>query len=200
MPEQRFKPLSPDEMTPEQRRIAERITAGPRGSLQGPFQPMLRSPALADVWEPVGAYVRFRNVLPAPLKELAILLTARHWTSQFEWWAHRRLALAAGLGEAICDAIAAGRRPAALSADETAIYEFCTAVLQQHEVSDAAFAAVKDRFGERGVVELIATMGHYCLVSMILNVDRHPVPDGTVPLGPLERPAAAKSHETRGNQ
>ena len=201
MPEQRFKPLSLDEMTPEQRRIAERITAGPRGSLQGPFHPMLRSPALADVWEPVGAYVRFRSVLPEPLKELAILLTARHWTSQFEWWAHRRLALAAGLGEATCDAIAAGRRPSALSADETAIYEFCTAVLEQHEVSDAAFAAVKDRFGEQGVVELIATMGHYCLVSMILNVDRHPVPDGTVPLGPLERPRSGKEpRDARKNQ
>ena len=187
MPEQRFKPLSLDEMTPAQRRIAERITAGPRGSLQGPFHPMLRSPALADVWEPVGAYVRFRSMLPEPLKELAILLTARHWTSQFEWWAHRRLALAAGLAEPICDAIAAGQRPPAMSADETAIYEFCTAVLVRHEVGDAAFAAVRDRFGERGVVELIATMGHYCLVSMILNVDRHPIPEGAVPLRPLER-------------
>ena len=80
MPEQRFKPLSIDEMTPDQRRIAERIASGPRGGLQGPFHPMLRSPGLADVWEPVGAYVRFRSVLPEPLKELAILVTARHWT------------------------------------------------------------------------------------------------------------------------
>jgi 4-carboxymuconolactone decarboxylase len=192
MPEQRFKPLSIDEMTPDQRRIAERIASGPRGGLQGPFHPMLRSPGLADVWEPVGAYVRFRSVLPEPLKELAILVTARHWTSQFEWWAHRRLALAAGLGEAVCDAIAAGRRPAAMSADETAIYEFATAVLEQHEVSDPVFAAVKGRFGERGVVELIATVGHYCLVSMILNVDRHPIPEGAVPLRPLERGAPGR--------
>lgn len=182
---QRFRPLALEEMTPEQRRIADRIVAGPRGSLQGPFQPMLRSPALADVWEPVGAYVRFRSSLPEPLKELAVLLTARHWTSQFEWWAHRRLALAAGLAEGVCDAIAAGRRPAPMSADETAVYEFCAAILDRHEVSDAGFAAVKDRFGERGVVELVATMGHYCLVSMILNVDRHPIPEGAVPLAPL---------------
>jgi 4-carboxymuconolactone decarboxylase len=192
MPAQRFKPLSLDEMTPEQRRIADRITAGPRGSLQGPFQPMLRSPRLLDVWEPVGAHIRFRSALPEPLKELAILITARHWTAQFEWWAHRRFAVDAGLGEAICDAIAAGRRPSAMAADETAIYEFCTAVLQTHAVDDAAFAAVKDRFGERGVIELIATMGHYCMVSMILNVDRHPVPDGAVPLRPLGQSAAEK--------
>ena len=189
MATQRFKPLSLEEMTPEQRRIADRITGGPRGSLQGPFHPMLRSPKLADIWEPVGAYVRFKSVLPEPLKELAILLTARHWTSQFEWWAHRRLALAAGLAEPTCDAIAAGQRPAKMSADEAAVYEFAAAVLGRHEVSDAEFAAVKDRFGEQGVVELIATMGHYCLVSMILNVDRHPVPDGAVPLQPLARPA-----------
>ena len=185
MTSQRFKPLALDEMTAEQRRLADSILAGPRKSLSGPFSAFLYSPETGDYAQKLGEQVRFRNSLPEKLKELAILVVARHWTAQFEWFAHHRLALAAGLAPAIADAIGAGKHPAGLDGDETAIYAFASELLARKEVSDATFKAVADRFGEKGVVDLIATLGYYTLVSMTLNVNRFPIPEGATPLKKL---------------
>ena len=182
---ERFKPLSLEEMTPEQRRMAENLLAGPRKGMRGPFSALLYSPETGDQAQKLGAQVRFHNSLPDPLKELAILVVARFWTAQFEWYAHRRLALEAGLDVAITDAIAAGKRPPWMSRDESAIYDFASELLETREVSDATFAAVKDRFGEKGVIDLICTMGYYGLVSMTLNVNRYPLPPDAVPLKKL---------------
>ena len=182
---ERFKPLALAEMTPEQRRMAENLLAGPRKGMRGPFSALLYSPEIGDQAQKLGAQVRFQNSLPDPLKELAILVVARFWTAQFEWYAHRRLALEAGLDAAITDAIADGKRPPRMSRDESAIYDFATELLQTREVSDATFAAVKDRFGEKGVIDLICTMGYYGLVSMTLNVNRYPLPPDAVPLKKL---------------
>ena len=185
---ERFKTMTESEMTPEQRRVAEAIKSGPRGQMQGgPFQALLRSPELGDLVQQVGAHVRFKSVLPDTVKELAILCTARHWTAQYEWAAHRRMGEQAGLKPAIADAIAAGRLPEGMTADETLIYEFATELLNTAEVSDKTYDAVRDRFGERGVVELICTLGYYSLVSMILNVHRHPIPPDAKPLPRLKR-------------
>lgn len=181
----RFKPLAPAEMTPAQRALAEVIQTGPRQGLRGPFPALLRAPALGDLLQRVGEHIRYRNILPAPLRELAILVAARHWDAQYEWYAHRRLGLEAGLATALVDAIAEGRRPTPLSPDEAAVYGFATELLATKGVSDAHFAAVKDRFGEQGVIELVGTLGYYSTVALILNVDRHPLPEGAVPLPPL---------------
>ena len=97
MTEPRFKTLTPDTMTPEQRRVAEAIVKGPRGGMRGPFNALLRSPGLADAAQKLGEQVRFKMSMPAPLRELAILLTARHWTAQYEWYAHNKIAREAGL-------------------------------------------------------------------------------------------------------
>jgi 4-carboxymuconolactone decarboxylase len=188
MPQRRFKQLAREEMTEEQRRAADAIVAGPRGGMRGPFNALLRSPELADRAQRLGEYVRFKSSLPARLNELAILVTAREWSAQYEWYAHRQLAEKAGLAPAIAAAIAEGRRPAQMDADETAVYEFCRELLSRREVSDATYKAVADRFGERGVVDLIAASGYYGLVSMVLNVERHPLPEGVEPpLKPLGR-------------
>jgi len=182
MSTERFKPLALEEMSPEQRRMAENLLNGPRKGMRGPFSALLYSPETGDCAQMLGEQVRFRNTLPDKLKELAILLVARHWTAQFEWYAHRRLALQAGLDAAIADAIAEGRRPAKLAEDEAVVYAFATELLDSKEVSDASFAAVKDRFGEKGAIDLICTMGYYGLVSMVLNVNRYPIPADAVPL------------------
>ncbi|HZB93987.1 MAG TPA: carboxymuconolactone decarboxylase family protein [Stellaceae bacterium] len=182
---ERFKPLSLEEMTPDQRHMAENVLAGPRKGLRGPFSTFLYSPETGDLAQQLGAQVRFKNVLPEKLKELAIIIVARFWTAQYEWYAHHKMALEAGLDPAIAGAIADGKRPAQLADDEAAIYDFCTELLESSEVSDASFAAVKERYGEKGVVDLICTLGYYCLVSMTLNVNRYPLPADATPLKKL---------------
>jgi 4-carboxymuconolactone decarboxylase len=182
----RFKPLTYDEMTPAQKTMLGHLLAGPRAGANGPFNVLLRSPEIGDLGQEFGASTRFKSSLPQKLYELAILVTARHWTSQYEWQAHHRSALQAGLSPAIADAIAEGRRPAVMQKDEEAVYNFCSELLNTKQVSDATFAAAKNAFGERGVVDIIAVTAWYNTVSMLLNVDRYPVAEGTQPeLKPL---------------
>jgi 4-carboxymuconolactone decarboxylase len=182
----RFQPLSYDSMTPEQKKMVDSILAGPRSSLDGPFNVLLRSPEMGDLAQKFGAFARFHSSLPPRLSEFAILITGRQWTAQYEFQAHHKLALAAGLSPAIIDAVAAGQRPASMQPDEEAVYNFCTEVLTTKHASDASFQAAKEKFGERGVVDLMGIVGYYQFVSMLLNVDGYPLPPGTQPeLKPL---------------
>ena len=183
----RFRPLTWDEMTPAQRTMIEHLLAGPRsGTLEGPFNVQLRSPEMGDLAQQFGAATRFATTVPRKLYELAIILTARHWTAQFEWTAHKRGALQAGLSPAVVDAVAVGRRPSAMARDEEVVYNFASELLDTKQVSDGTFEAAKQLLGERGVVDLIHVMGWYGTVSMLLNVDRYPLPDGQQPeLKPL---------------
>jgi len=182
----RFKPLSYDTMTPEQKTLVASILSGPRTSLDGPFNVLLRSPDMGDLAQKFGAQMRYHSSLPPRLNEFAILITARFWTAQFEWQAHHKIALTAGLSPAIIDALAAGKRPTSMQPDEEAVYNFCTEVLSTKQVGDAAFQAAVEKFGERGVVDMLGVVGYYQFVSMVLNVDRYPLPDGVQPeLKPL---------------
>jgi 4-carboxymuconolactone decarboxylase len=183
----RFKPLTWETMTPEQKTMTEHVLAGKRGSMNGPYNVLLRSPQMGDLAQAFGAYTRYDTSIPHKLNELAILVTARFWNSQYEWYAHHKYALKAGVSPDIIAAIAADKRPEHMDPDETAVYDFCHELLATRQVSDAHFAAVKARFGERGAVDLIGVMGYYNLVSMALNTDRYPLPDGAQPeLPPLK--------------
>jgi 4-carboxymuconolactone decarboxylase len=182
----RFQPLTYDTMTPEQKKLVDSILAGPRTSLDGPFNSLLRSPEMGDLAQKFGAQVRFHSSIPPRLNEFAILITARQWSAQYEWLAHRKLAIAAGLSPAIADAVAAGKRPGSMQSDEEVVYNFCTDVLTTKHATDATFQAAKEKFGERGVVDLLGVMGYYQFVSMLLNVDGYPLPNGAQPeLKPL---------------
>jgi 4-carboxymuconolactone decarboxylase len=196
--DRRFKILQPAEMTDSQKDLVKSIQSGPRAKVAGsaansgggtvgsPFNVFLRSPELGEHLQQVGSYIRFRSSLGFKLNELAILMVARHWTSQYEWFAHHRLALQAGLDPEIAEAISKSERPKKMGPDEALIYEFTTELLETKQVRDQTFSAVKDRFGEQGVMDLIAVAGYYVLVSMVLNVDRTPVPgNANPPLAPL---------------
>ena len=191
--QRRFKLIPFSEMTPDQRKYADAVMAGPTSStgsaavvpgastIGSPFNVYLRSPLLADQLRRVGEHIRFKSSLPPKLNEFAILITARQWGAQYEWFAHHRLALKAGLNPAIAEDLAQGRRPAGMQEDEAAIYNFSQELHTTHAVSDATFKAVVDKFGEQGVMDLIAVNGYYVLVSMVLNVDRTPIPGGAKP-------------------
>jgi 4-carboxymuconolactone decarboxylase len=182
----RFTPLTYAEMTAPQKKMFENLISGERRGASGPFNVLLRSPEMGDLAQQFGASMRYHSSIPSKLNELAIIITARHWTSQYEWYAHRRAAQTAGLSQSIIDAVAAGTRPASMAADEQAVYDFVSELLATKQVSDATFKAAKDKFGERGVVDLIGVSGYYQLVSMLLNVDRYPLPEGMKPeLKPL---------------
>jgi 4-carboxymuconolactone decarboxylase len=182
----RFKPLTWDEMTPAQKTMIEHLLSGDRRGVGGPFNILLRSPEMGDLAQQFGASMRFHSSMPSRLNEFAIILTARFWTAQYEWNAHRRAAAQAGLSEDIIQAVAAGKRPAKMAADEETIYNFCTEVLKTHQVSDATFQTTVKAFGEKGVVDIMGVMGWYQFVSMMLNVDRYPLGQGVQPeLKPL---------------
>lgn len=182
----RFKPLTWDEMTPAQQTMIQHLLSGARRGVGGPFNILLRSPEMGDLAQQFGASVRFPSSLTPRLNEFAIILTARFWTAQYEWNAHRRAAAQAGLSEDIIQAVAAGKRPAKMALDEEAVYNFCTEVLKTHQASDATFQAAVKALGEKGVVDVMGAMGWYQFVSMLLNVDRYPLGAGVQPeLKPL---------------
>lgn len=182
----RFRPLTWDELSPAQKTLVNDLLAGSRTSLDGPFNAYLRSPDMGNIAQKLGEYVRFRTSLPRKLNEMTIILTAQHWSAQYEWAAHKPLAIAAGLSEAVVDDIQAGRRPAAMKPDEAVVYDFCTEMREHHRVSDPTYAAAVALVGEQGVMDLVAAMGYYDLVSMTLNVDRYPLAAGAP--APLPEP------------
>ena len=183
MTTERFRPLTPEEMTPEQKAMVDAIQSGPRGGgLRGPFKALMRSPELGDLVQRVGAYVRYKSSIPADLNELAIILAGRKWNAQYEFYAHRELGLKAGMRPEVADAVAAGKRPDPITPDEAVVYDFCHELLHTTQVSDAHFNAVVARFGEQGVIDLVGAVGYYSMVSMILNVDRVQLPAGVEPL------------------
>ena len=195
--DRRFPQIPEEKLTPEQRAIVDDIRAGPRsklatssaskpGPIGGPFNVMLRSPVIGMLIQKLGGEIRFNSVISGKLNELAILITARHYMANYEWNAHCKLALKGGLDPAIAQAIAEGREPAGMDADEQLVYDFSRSLHNNHGVSDDLFKRASDRFGERGVVDIIAVNGYYSLVSFLLNVDKTPLPAGVEPaLKPL---------------
>ncbi len=178
----RLPELTPEMMTEAQRHLAEEIASGPRGGVRGPFPWLLRSPGIAGHVQRLGAYIRYESALPGNLRELAILITARFWRAQFEWYAHKPLALKEGVDEAVVAAIEQRRRPRFADHTESAVFDFCTEILVFHEASDEAYQAALDGLGEEQLVDLVSLMGYYSLLAMVMATFQIPVPGGDVPL------------------
>lgn len=183
----RFPLLDEAALDERQREVAAQIASGPRGAVKGPFQILLHHPELALRLQALGEHLRFGTGLPLDLVEFVILLTARHWTCQYEWQAHRRIALnTTPLPEAVIDAIARGETPPDLSPEFEAVYAFTRECLKDGEPSDASYERVEGYFGRRGVLDLIALSGYYALLACVLNTARPALPDDMPPpLQPL---------------
>ena len=186
----RLKPLPESEMSEAQLKAVREFSTGLRGQFNpwGPNAALLRSPELMERAQKVGEYLRYKSSIPTRLNEFAILITARQWTAQTEWHAHHPLALKAGLDPAVAADLLQGKRPAAMKEDEAVVYQFCKEIHDSKgEIADATYQAVVDRFGERGVMDLIGLTGYYTMLAMVLNVTRQPLPDGAKPpLAPLK--------------
>src|SRR6202163_1848889 len=174
----RFKPLKYDVMTPEQKGMIDHLLAGERRGAGGPFNILLRSSEVGDLAQQFGGSMRFHTVLPNDVSETIIIMTGRFWMAQYEWNAHKAAALQNGVNPAIVDAIATGKRPTGMAPEMEVAYNFIDELLTTHQVTDATFKAAKDRYGEKGVVDMIGLSGWYGLVSMLLDVDRYPLPEG----------------------
>jgi len=185
----RLKPLAENDLSEAQRKAAGELSSGARGKINpwGPNFALLRSPGLMERTQKVGEYLRFGSSIPRRLNEFAILITARQWTAQMEWFAHSPLALEAGISADVLADLKQGRRPAGMKDDEASVYQFCKEIHDNKGVSDATYAAVVEKFGECGVMDLIGVTGYYTMLAMVLNVTRLALPDGaTPPLQALE--------------
>ncbi len=178
----RMPPLAEADQTPEQRAVSQELVSGPRGKLAGPFTPLLRSPELMRRVQKLGEYLRFESALPDRIKELAILVVARHWGQGYEWSFHLPLALKAGVTRETATAIAEGRRPDALTAEEAAAWDLLTELQAAKAVGDEAYARALAAFGEAGVVDLVGFGGYYALLAMVMNVARTPAEEAEIPL------------------
>ena len=180
-PAPRLPVLDMASLTGEQQALVDAISSGPRGrfSNSGPFAVYLHAPGFGHLAQQLGGYVRLGTSVPPRLSELAILCTARFWQAQYEWVAHAAIAAKQGVKPATIRDLQAGRTPTSAPRDEMAIYAFVRELYATRRVSDATYKRVHKLLGDAGMVELVGILGYYAMVSMILNVFRMPVPEGT---------------------
>ncbi len=178
MTRDRMPPIPEDRMTPEQRAAMVELTSGPRGKIGGPFVPLVRSPELMSRLQKVGEYLRFHHTAGLRNSEFAVLVVARHWSQPVEWAIHRPIAEREGVLPATCDAILEGRRPDTMSSDEAIIYDLLEELRSNRCVSDPTYARALERFGEKGVIDLVAHYGYYSTLAIVMNTCRTALPEG----------------------
>jgi len=187
----RLPPIPPDQLSSAQKEAIEEFVAVRGPSVTGPFGPfvpLLRSPELMVRTGALGEYLRYRSALSPRLSEMAILLVARKWTQQYEWYVHEPPALKAGLRPEIVAAIAEGRRPSGMADDEATLYDLSDELHRNLAVSDTTYARAVAAFGEHGVMDVMGILGYYTMLAMVMNTAQTALPAGVVPpLRPLPR-------------
>ncbi len=174
----RLPVIPPEQYTQEQKDAAVEFMEARGVPIFGPFEPLMHSPAVMNRARAFGDYLRYNSAIGNTLSELAILVTAREWTQDYEWYVHYPIALKAGISQAIADAIADGRRPSGMSEDEEIVYDFSIELHRNKRVSDATYERALNRFGEKGVVDLTGINGYYTLLAMQMNMAQYPLPEG----------------------
>ncbi len=180
--QQRLPTIPPDQYTEAQKKAADDFLAARKVPVFGPFEPLMHSPEVMSQARAMGDYLRYKSALGTTLSELVVIITAREWTQDYEWWLHAPIAMKAGIKPEIVDAIRDGRRPAGMNEDEEIVYDFSTELHKNKRVSDATFARAEKRFGKNGVVDLVGVNGYYTFLAMQLNTARYQIPKDGVPL------------------
>ena len=174
--QERLPTIPPAQYTDEQRQAAADFLATRKVPVFGPFEPLMHSPQVMTQARAMGDYLRYQSAIGNTLSELAILVTAREWTQDYEWYLHHPIALKAGIKPEIADSIAEGRRPTGMSDDEEIVFEFATELLRTKQVSNRTFERAKARFGAKGIVDLTGITGYYTLLAMQLNAAQYAMP------------------------
>jgi 4-carboxymuconolactone decarboxylase len=177
----RYRALTPEQMTPEQRQVRDEIVAGKRGRFGGPFELLVRAPEVCRHLSRLGEYLRWGSSLAPALSELAICLTARSIRANYEWHAHAPLAVEAGVPAVALEAIRTGAAPHLPAKDQALVYRIVTELIETKRLSDASFAEAIAAFGEQGVVELGTIIGYYTAIGNALNIFEVPLPAGVAP-------------------
>jgi len=173
---ERLPPIPPEKYSEEQQHAAAEFLASRKVPVFGPFEPLMYSPQVMNQTRATGDYLRYHSALGNTLSELVILITAREWTQDYEWYVHYPIALKAGIKPAIADAIADGRRPTDMSEDEEIVYDFSTELHKNKRVSDGTFERADRRFGKKGIVDLTGINAYYAMLAMQMNVAQYQAP------------------------
>jgi 4-carboxymuconolactone decarboxylase len=181
----RFPKISMEQLNPEQQAVAAEVLKQSSAGLGGPYGMLIKSPELLKRYLLMTEYLRQKTSLPHQLNEMAILLEARLWDAQYEWWAHEPLARKAGVPDAVIEDIRAGKRPATMQPDEAVVYDVVTEILNRRQLSDDTFARAKQILGEQQVVDLVAVTGFYVMVSAVVIAGRIEIPNGGAPPMPV---------------
>jgi 4-carboxymuconolactone decarboxylase len=174
--QQRLPTIPPANYTPEQKQAAADFEAARKTPVFGPFEPLMHSPQVMSQARAMGDYLRYKSAIGTTLSELVILVTAREWTQDYEWYVHYPIALKSGIKPAVADAIADGRRPAGMTEDEETVYDFSIELHRNKRVSDTTYARAEKRFGKQGVVDLTGVNAYYTLLAMQLNMSQYDLP------------------------
>lgn len=177
----RILPIDPSTLSPEQRKVYDRIATSPRGGVRGPYVALMPVPELADRIRHLGDYLPSATCFPPRLYEFAILITARHYTCQYAWQAHEPHAHRGGLAQGVIDAVRERHRPENMQPDESAVFDFSTELLRDAKISDTAYEGLVKVFGTRGAIELGALIGYYVMIAMTLAAHEVPLPPGKSP-------------------
>jgi 4-carboxymuconolactone decarboxylase len=181
----RFPQPTMEQLNPEQQAVAAEVLKQSSAGLGGPYGMLIKSPELLKRYLLMTDYLRQKTSLPHRLNEMAILLEARLWDAQYEWWAHEPLARKAGLSDAIIEDIRAGKRPGSMQPDEAIVYDVVTELLNKRQLSDDTFGKAKQILGEQQVVDLVAVTGFYVMVSAVVIAGRIAIPNGGAPPMPV---------------
>ena len=198
----RFPIIAPDQMTARQAEVAANIASGPRGGIRGPFLALIHHPELAERVQSLGEHLRYGAAISPANIELIVLVVARHMNCQYEWFAHARIArTTTDLPEAIIAALQVGQPPMNMTAQQETLYAFCKELLAQGQPADATYARAVEQFDRPGVLDIIAIVGYYSMIAMVLNTSQIPLPEGTLPplepVAPAHTPRHASGHPLR---
>ncbi|MBU6468239.1 MAG: carboxymuconolactone decarboxylase family protein [Betaproteobacteria bacterium] len=177
--EERLPTIDPHQYSQEQLEAQKIFEQARKTPIFGPFEPLLYSPQLMNEARSMGDYLRYKSAIGNTLSELTILVTARFWTQDYEWYVHAPIALKKGITPEVIESIRQGRIPEKMDADQQLVYNFSTELLNNKQVSDSTYDLAEKRFGKKGVVDLAGIVGYYSFLAVEMNMAQYPLPSNS---------------------